>query len=225
MKRCFCVFLVLIAILPVFAATHLDEGSTTHFTFNAVMNEFMNVSIDIIPNNGYEGSPFDLMGGDVWPRNENPAAGYGRRIATWSVMTNTGDRNLTISATPLVRIQNASGQAIPSSANPEVINYRLAFALLGYSQASGGYVSDVIYVFSGNAVSITHGEYANQRILDNWVNTEDGPVNMPYISEDQNVRVVLMKPDGTLYTAEERSLWSAGLYQATITITITGGVN
>ena len=225
MKRCICVFLLLIAILPAFSATHLDESSTTHFSLNAVMNEFMNVSINIIPNNGYEGTPFDLMGGDVWPRNENPAAGYGRRIATWSLMTNTGDRNLTISATPLIRIQNASGQAIPSSSNPEEINYRLAFTLLGYSQAMGSYVSDVIYVFSGRTVTITHGTYDEQRILDNWVLTNQGAVNMPYISEDQNVRVVLMKQDGTLYTSEERSLWSAGLYQATITITITGGVN
>lgn len=225
MKRCFCVILVLMAILHALSAAYLETGATTPFTVNAIMGEFMNVSLEMIPSNGFEGTPFDLTGADVWPRNENPAAGYGRRIATWSVMTNTGDRNLTISATPLILIQNASGQTVPSSANPDVINYRLAFTLLGYIRAMGGYVSDVIYVFSGSSVSISHGTYADPGILDNWVNTEDESVNMPYISEDQNVRVVLMKPDGTLYSAEERMLWSAGVYQATITITITGGDN
>ena len=225
MKRYFCVLLVLMAILPAYAGTHLEENATTPFTVNAVMGEFMNVSLDIISNNGFEGTPFDLTATDVWPRTTDPAVGFGRRVATWSLMTNAGTRSLTISATPLILIQNAAGQAIPPSANQEEINYRLAFPLLGYSQSAGNYVSNNIFVFSGTTVTITDGTYGNPGILDNWVITDAGPVNMPFISENQNVRVVLMKAEGVLYSAEERSLWSAGLYQATITIMITGGDN
>ena len=225
MKRLLLVSIALIIMLPLVAGVHVDVAAGKGFSIYAQMGEYMNVSFEMLQNNGYEGSPFDLMGNDVWPRTSDPAAGYGRRIATWSVMTNAGNRNLTITAMPLVQTSNAAGQPVTDGPS---INYRLSFALNSFNRASAQMVAGNINVYSGTPVVISQGSYSTEggisaNILDNWINGEEGPVNMPYISQDQPVRVILMKSEGTPYTAEERSLWSSGMYQATITITITGG--
>ena len=221
MKRLLLVAIAFMMMLPLVAGVHVDEAAGKGFSLYAQMGEYMNVSFELIQNNGYEGTPFDLMGNDVWPRTSDPAAGYGRKVATWSVMTNAGNRNLTITATPLVQTSNVAGQAV---VNGPSINYRLSFALNSFNRASGQMVGGNINVYSGSSVVISQGSSdISANILDNWINGEEGPVNMPYISQDQPVRVVLMKSEGTPYTAEERSLWAPGMYQATITITITGG--
>ena len=215
------VITIFILALPAFAAVRVDESAGRGFSVYAQMGEYLNVSLDMIPNNGYEGTPFDLMGNDVFARESNPPAGYGRKIATWSLMTNAGNRTLTISAAPLTQVSTASGE--PLGENPQQINYRLAFALSGYSQAQKTMVRSDILVYSGNTFTVSQGSYGADNIIDNWVISANGEVNMPYISQDQDVRVVLMKAENTPYTQEERDLWPSGMYRATITITITGG--
>lgn len=217
MRKTVLILMIIVAVMPLSAGIRWDSSATGSIVFDAYVGEFLNVTLDIISNNGFEGSPFDLTSKDVWPRNPDPPAGYGRRIAVWDLMTNADYRKLTISATPLVNTTDSSCQ----------VNYRLAMMLNGYSNALRTNVQDVIYVYSGyEPTVIEQGSVGAPEKIDNWVLPAEGQAsNMPYISTEQDVRILLMKPDGSLYTAEERDLWADGLYQATITITITGGVN
>lgn len=212
--------MILMASMFLCFAVGINTSASRGVTVNAMMGEFLNVSLDIITNNGAQGSPFDLMGSDVWPRVSNPAANVGRMIATWSVMTNTGNRTLTISATPLRLMvkNNSSGTYVPAT-EERIIEYRLAFELYGYSHLTGDMVTDSLIVYSGEVSTTTQGEESSIGKLDNW---HEG-INMPYVSTDRPVYILLMKGEGELYTAQEREDWSQGFYQATVTINITGG--
>lgn len=221
------------AILPMslFAAdpvTKLVDNASQGSTVNAVMGEFFNVSLDILPDNGGQGSPFDLMKSDVWPRTADPSGTTGRIIAKWSVMTNVGARSLSITATPLKLMEKGSNGAYSAVTNGAEINYRLAFELYGYKTAQGTMVTDYLYVYSGVASVTNAGTSTNEGKIDNWISANDGMINMPYISSGRPVHILLMDNDGqgsgVLYTAQERENWPSGFYQATITINISGGL-
>jgi len=221
------VFLFLLSVLFSAGASNaqLNTSATRGLDVHAFMGDIMNVSVSPVANSGLEGIPFDLMGPDVWYRGETmdtlsaTGIGLGRLIATWSLRMNTGTRTLTISAAPLYRRTDETGAPV---SDMEGIDYRLAFALSYHRLLDNSTASAFIIVFSGTDREIHNGTVDSQGILDNWVQGDDGPINMPLISSNQPVRVLLVKSDGTPYTSEEREAWAAGTYAADVSIIISG---
>lgn len=207
------------------STAQLNTAATRGLDVHAFMGDIMNVSVTPVANSGLEGIPFDLMGPDVWYRGETmdtlseTGTGLGRLIATWSLRMNTGTRTLTISASPLYRRADETGAPV---SDMNGIDYRLAFALSYHRLLDNSTSSTFIVVFSGSDREIQNGTINSQGVLDNWVQGEDGPINMPVISSNQPVRVLLVKNDGTPYTLEEREAWAAGSYTADVSIIISG---
>ena len=225
--RKLALFLLLLSVLFSAGATNaqLNTAATRGLDVHAFMGDIMNISVSPVINSGLEGIPFDLMGPDVWYRGETmdtlseTGIGLGRLIATWSLRMNTGTRTLTISAAPLYRRTDENGNPV---SDMNGISYRLAFALSYHRLLDNSTSSSFIVVFSGTDREIHNGSVDNQGILDNWVQGDDGPINMPVISSNQPVRVLLVKSDGTPYTLEEREAWAAGNYSADVSIIISG---
>ena len=225
MKGLAVFLLLLVVVFSLGASAQLNTAATRGLDIHAFMGDIMNVSVAPVANSGLEGIPFDLMGPDVWYRGETmdtlseTGIGLGRLIATWSLRMNTGTRTLTISAGPLYRRTDETGTPV---VDLEGIDYRLAFALSYHRLLDNTTASTFISVFSGTDRVIHNGSVDSQGVLDNWVQGDDGPINMPLISSNQPVRVLLVKNDGTPYTLEEREAWAPGNYSADVSIIISG---
>lgn len=225
MRRPAVFLLMLIVMFSAGASAQLNTAATRGLDVHAYMGDIMNVTVTPVANSGLEGIPFDLMGPDVWYRGETmdtlseTGIGLGRLIATWSLRMNTGTRTLTISASPLYRRADETGAPV---SDMNGIDYRLAFAVSYHRLLDNSTSSTFIVVFSGSDREIQNGTINSQGVLDNWVQGEDGPINMPVISSNQPVRVLLVKDDGTPYTLEEREAWAAGTYVADVSIIISG---
>lgn len=172
----------------------LNVSATTALDVSTFMGDVANVSI--IP----EGMPFDVMGSDVWWKTGNIDDYVGRKIATWSLRTNSVNKQLSITADPL------------SNGN-ETINYRLSFGVYYYDSESKRYVEKKIHVYSNN--------------IDNKLVSELALNNLPEMaSSSQPVRILLVGDKNgviTPYTNADRIGWEAGDYSANVTISITGG--
>ena len=53
MKRLLLVSIALILMLPLVAGVHVDEAAGKGFSLYAQMGEYMNVSFEMLQNNGY----------------------------------------------------------------------------------------------------------------------------------------------------------------------------
>ena len=172
----------------------LNVSATTALDVSTFMGDVANVSI--IP----EGMPFDVMGSDVWWKTGNIDDYVGRKIATWSLRTNSANKKLSITANPL------------SNGN-DTINYRLSFGVYFYDTESRRYVEDKIHVYSNN--------------IDNKMVSNLTLDNLPEMaSSSQPVRILLVSDKNgeiTPYTNADRIGWEPGNYSANVTIAITGG--
>lgn len=172
----------------------LNVSATTALDVSTFMGDVANVSI--IP----EGMPFDVMGSDVWWKTGNIDDYVGRKIATWSLRTNSANKKLSITANPL------------SNGN-DTINYRLSFGVYFYDTESRRYVEDKIHVYSNN--------------IDNKMVSNLTLDNLPEMaSSSQPVRILLVSDKNgeiTPYTNADRIGWEPGDYSANVTIAITGG--
>ena len=172
----------------------LNVSATTALDVSTFMGDVANVSI--IP----EGMPFDVMGTDVWWKTGNIDDYVGRKIATWSLRTNSANKKLSITASPL------------SNGN-DTINYRLSFGVYFYDTESRRYVEDKIHVYSNN--------------IDNKMVSNLTLDNLPEMaSSSQPVRILLVSDNNgeiTPYTNADRIGWEPGNYSANVTIAITGG--
>lgn len=172
----------------------LNVSATTALDVSTFMGDVANVSI--VP----EGMPFDVMGSDVWWKTGNIDDYVGRKIATWSLRTNSANKKLSITANPL------------SNGN-DTINYRLSFGVYFYDTESRRYVEDKIHVYSNN--------------IDNKMVSNLTLDNLPEMaSSSQPVRILLVSDKNgeiTPYTNADRIGWEPGNYSANVTIAITGG--
>ena len=197
MRKPVCILALIIISFTLWAAEpepRLNVSATTALDVSTFMGDVANVSI--VP----EGMPFDVMGSDVWWKTGNIDDYVGRKIATWSLRTNSVNKKLSITADPL------------SNGN-ETINYRLSFGVYYYDTESRRYVEKKIHVYSNN--------------IDNKLVSELTLDNLPEMaSSGQPVRILLVGDNNgeiTPYTNADRIGWEAGDYSANVTISITGG--
>lgn len=201
MRKLVCILTVVFISLAVWAAEatpRLNVSATTALDISTFMGDVANVSI--VP----EGMPFDVMGPDVWWKTGNIDDYVGRRIATWSLRTNSTNKSLSITAHPLTLDSDGS----------KIINYRLTFGVYFYDSTADRYVERKIHIYSN--------EITSPIVTDLDLN------NLPIMaSSSQPVRILLVNDeDGSIapYTNAERIGWSAGNYSANVEIAITGGV-
>ena len=201
MRKLVCILVLVfisLAVLTAEVTPRLNVSATTALDISTFMGDVANVSI--VP----EGMPFDVMGSDVWWKTGNIDDYVGRKIATWSVRTNSSNKQLSITAHPLVLV---------GSDGSKRINYRLSFGVYYYDSDSDRYVEKKIHIYSDDISSPVVSE------LD--LN------NLPIMaSSSQPVRILLVNEDGggiAPYTNAERIGWSAGDYSANVVISVTGG--
>ena len=203
MRKLVCILMMVFISLAVWAADptpKLNVSATTALDISTFMGDVANVSI--VP----EGMPFDVMGSDVWWKTGNINDYVGRKIATWSLRTNSTNKRLSITAHPL---------ALETDAN-KTINYRLTFGVYFYDRDSDRYVEKKIHIYSNNI--------ANSVVADPGLDLNSLPI---MASSSQPVRILLVSDedgDITPYTNADRIGWSSGNYAADVEITITGGV-
>ncbi len=197
MRKLVCILALIIISFAVWAdevEPRLNVSATTALDVSTFMGDVANVSI--VP----EGMPFDVMGTDVWWKTGNIDDYVGRKIATWSLRTNSANKKLSITANPL------------SNGN-DTINYRLSFGVYFYDTESRRYVEDKIHVYSNN--------------IDNKMVSNLTLDNLPEMaSSSQPVRILLVSDingEITPYTNADRIGWDSGNYSANVTIAITGG--
>lgn len=205
MRKLMCILMMVFISLAVWAVDEtprLNVSATTALDISTFMGDVANVSI--VP----EGMPFDVMGSDVWWKTGNIDDYVGRKIATWSLRTNTVNKRLSITAHPLT---------LDGSNGSESINYRLTFGVYYYDQTEEKYVERKIHVYSNDIASpmVTDLDHLDLN-------------NLPTMaSSSQPVRILLVSDkDGeiTPYTNADRIGWSSGNYSANVEIAITGGV-
>lgn len=201
MRKLMCILILVFISLAVWAADptpKLNVSATTALDISTFMGDVANVSI--VP----EGMPFDVMGSDVWWKTGNIDDYVGRKIATWSLRTNSTNKRLSITAHPLALETDGS----------KIINYRLTFGVYYYDQTEKKYVERKIHIYSNDITS--------KVVTDLDLN------NLPIMaSSSQPVRILLVSDVGgdiTPYTNADRIGWSAGNYSANVEIAITGGV-
>lgn len=201
MRKLMCILILVFISLAVWAADptpKLNVSATTALDISTFMGDVANVSI--VP----EGMPFDVMGSDVWWKTGNIDDYVGRKIATWSLRTNSTNKRLSITAHPLALETDGS----------KIINYRLTFGVYFYDQTEKKYVERKIHIYSNDITS--------KVVTDLDLN------NLPIMaSSSQPVRILLVSDVGgdiTPYTNADRIGWSAGNYSANVEIAITGGV-
>ena len=200
MRKLVCILMMVFISLAVWAedpTPKLNVSATTALDISTFMGDVANVSI--VP----EGMPFDVMGSDVWWKTGNIDDYVGRKIATWSLRTNSTNKRLSITAHPLALEADAS----------KTINYRLTFGVYFYDSNTARYVEKKIHIYSNDITTPV--------ITDLDLN------NLPIMaSSSQPVRILLVSDvdgDITPYTNADRIGWSAGNYSADVVITITGG--
>ena len=201
MRKLMCILILVFISLAVWAADptpKLNVSATTALDISTFMGDVANVSI--VP----EGMPFDVMGSDVWWKTGNIDDYVGRKIATWSLRTNSTNKRLSITAHPLALETDGS----------KTINYRLTFGVYYYDQTEKKYVEKKIHIYSNDITTPV--------VTDLDLN------NLPIMaSSSQPVRILLVSDVGgdiTPYTNADRIGWSAGNYSANVEIAITGGV-
>lgn len=201
MRKLVCILIVVFVSLAVWAADptpKLNVSATTALDISTFMGDVANVSI--VP----EGMPFDVMGSDVWWKTGNIDDYVGRKIATWSLRTNSTNKRLSITAHPLALQTDGTKQ----------INYRLTFGVYFYDSTTDRYVEKKIHIYSNDITTPV--------VTDLDLN------NLPIMaSSSQPVRILLVSDhdgDITPYTNADRIGWSAGNYSADVEIAITGGV-
>ncbi len=211
MKRllsCLITCLIAFSISAASGDPILNTSATSGIDIHAYMGIMCNVSIDILPNTGYEGAPFDIMGSDVWGKTSDAGMNTGRLVAKWSYRTNEQNRVLSIGATPL-----KNGET--------TINYRLVFSMEG--------TSDKLFVFSRIPDSPTEAmidEYSFDFDINNYSTDQGYTINNPVASTNQNVRIILCDFNGSYdiveYTDNQRNAWSEGNYTSTIYVRVKG---
>ena len=201
MRKLMCILILVFISLAVWAADptpKLNVSATTALDISTFMGDVANVSI--VP----EGMPFDVMGSDVWWKTGNIDDYVGRKIATWSLRTNSTNKRLSITAHPLALETDGS----------KIINYRLTFGVYFYDSNTDRYVEKKIHIYSNDITTPV--------VTDLDLN------NLPIMaSSSQPVRILLVSDVGgdiTPYTNADRIGWSAGNYSANVEIAITGGV-
>jgi len=201
MRRLVCILAIVFVTLTLWAAEatpRLNVSATTALDISTFMGDVANVSV--VP----EGMPFDVMGSDVWWKTGNIDDYVGRRIATWSLRTNSTNKQLSITAHPLALDTDSSKK----------INYRLTFGVYFYDENTDRYVEKKIHIYSN--------DIASPVVTDLDLN------NLPIMaSSSQPVRILLVSDNNgaiTPYTNADRIGWSAGNYSANVEISITGGV-
>lgn len=201
MRKLVCVLIMVFISLAVWAADptpKLNVSATTALDISTFMGDVANVSI--VP----EGMPFDVMGSDVWWKTGNIDDYVGRKIATWSLRTNSTNKRLSITAHPLALQTDGTKQ----------INYRLTFGVYFYDSTTDRYIEKKIHIYSNDITTPV--------VTDLDLN------NLPIMaSSSQPVRILLVSDhdgDITPYTNADRIGWSAGNYSANVEIAITGGV-
>jgi len=201
MRKLVCVLAMVLITLTLWAADstpRLNVSATTALDISTFMGDVANVSV--VP----EGMPFDVMGSDVWWKTGNIDDYVGRRIATWSLRTNSTNKQLSITAHPLALDTDSSKK----------INYRLTFGVYFYDENTDRYVEKKIHIYSN--------DIASPVVTDLDLN------NLPIMaSSSQPVRILLVSDNNgaiTPYTNADRIGWSAGNYSANVEISITGGV-
>ena len=201
MRKLVCVLAMVLITLTLWAADatpRLNVSATTALDISTFMGDVANVSV--VP----EGMPFDVMGSDVWWKTGNIDDYVGRRIATWSLRTNSTNKQLTITAHPLALETDTTKK----------INYRLTFGVYFYDEDVDRYVEKKIHIYSN--------DIASPVVTDLDLN------NLPIMaSSSQPVRILLVSDNNgaiTPYTNADRIGWSAGNYSANVEIAITGGV-
>lgn len=99
-----------------------DENSSQSLEIQATMTPIISLSTDVLsnsnPDSGYDGMPFYLTNEDVAATQPD-----GRKIATWTLDSNTHNLNVSITAEPLKSIKT----------NAQV-DYVLTFSFLGGEQ-------------------------------------------------------------------------------------------
>ena len=201
MRKLMCILILVFISLAVWAADptpKLNVSATTALDISTFMGDVANVSI--VP----EGMPFDVMGSDVWWKTGNIDDYVGRKIATWSLRTNSTNKRLSITAHPLALQTDGTKQ----------INYRLTFGVYFYDSTTDRYIEKKIHIYSNDITTPV--------VTDLDLN------NLPIMaSSSQPVRILLVSDVGgdiTPYTNADRIGWSAGNYSANVEIAITGGV-
>jgi hypothetical protein len=201
MRRLVCILAIVFVTLTLWAAEatpRLNVSATTALDISTFMGDVANVSV--VP----EGMPFDVMGSDVWWKTGNIDDYVGRRIATWSLRTNSTNKQLSITAHPLALETDTTKK----------INYRLTFGVYFYDEDVDRYVEKKIHIYSN--------DIASPVVTDLDLN------NLPIMaSSSQPVRILLVSDNNgaiTPYTNADRIGWSAGNYSANVEISITGGV-
>ncbi len=201
MRKLVCILAMVFITLTVWAddaTPRLNVSATTALDISTFMGDVANVSI--VP----EGMPFDVMGSDVWWKTGNIDDYVGRRIATWSLRTNSTNKQLSITAHPLALETDTTKK----------INYRLTFGIYFYDENVDRYVEKKIHIYSN--------DIASPVVTDLDLN------NLPIMaSSSQPVRILLVSDNNgaiTPYTNADRIGWSAGNYSANVEISITGGV-
>ena len=201
MRKLMCILILVFISLAVWAADptpKLNVSATTALDISTFMGDVANVSI--VP----EGMPFDVMGSDVWWKTGNIDDYVGRKIATWSLRTNSTNKRLSITAHPLALQTDGTKQ----------INYRLTFGVYFYDSTTDRYIEKKIHIYSNDITTPV--------VTDLDLN------NLPIMaSSSQPVRILLVSDhdgDITPYTNADRIGWSAGNYSANVEIAITGGV-
>ena len=201
MRKLVCVLAMVLISLTLWAADstpRLNVSATTALDISTYMGDVANVSV--VP----EGMPFDVMGSDVWWKTGNIDDYVGRRIATWSLRTNSTNKQLSITAHPLALETDTT----------KIINYRLTFGTYFYDENVDRYVEKKIHIYSN--------DIASPVVTDLDLN------NLPIMaSSSQPVRILLVSDNNgaiTPYTNADRIGWSAGNYSANVEISITGGV-
>ena len=194
------------------SAVQIDPSATRGMTINAIFGVFHDISITPVEHDGLSGMPFDIMGSDVWYQTGNPKNGFGRLIATWSLAMNGTSRRLTINATSLKCVKDADGNSV---SNGTEICYWIGFAL-NYHRRSDDTIQDFYIGVYGNGTPVDFGNGDGK--FDNIVESD----NLPFVSQNQAVRIFLMKDSGVGYTQQERQAWMSGIYEATVTLTISG---
>lgn len=211
------VFLILCMFSVSAGTIVLDSYASTGLSINAVLGDFYDISITPTRNDGHSiGIPFSITGSDVLASSNNTngsLSGYGRQIATWTVVMNEeGNRCISIQAEPLKRVTDSDGNAV----TPDTpICYWLSFALRYRAYRSGKYVTEEGYI----------GVYGNNSLntfSTNFDNFTPAGTDTPFISQNQPVRVILVKDNGQPYSSSEILAWPAGVYTSVITITLGG---
>ena len=222
MKRCVCfsVFLLLLFFsLPcIFAGkVVLDTSASNGISINGMLGEFHDIIISPISNDGLNGMPFDIMGTDVW-YNSGSVDGVGRLIAIWSIVMNGTTRSMTVKADPFKRVKDENGKAVAYNSNDDIC-YRISFTLRYYSYNNEEPEVNFKYlgVYGNGIPSEFGGDF-----WDNKVTVENSVVNKPFVSQNQPVRVILLKNGGIAYSSDERENWKSGIYEAIVTLEITG---